>query len=45
MQVEIVPRGLALIDYKLMSVLTLIGFEIVSGLTLIAKVRLSLYLD
>ena len=31
------PRGLALIDYKLVSVLTLIADEIVSDLTLIAK--------
>ena len=34
---ESVSIGLALIDYKLVSLLTLIADEIVSGLTLIAK--------
>ena len=34
---EIVPIGLALIDYKFVCVLTLIDDEIMSGLTLIAK--------
>jgi hypothetical protein len=36
---KIVPIGLALIDYKPVSVLKLIVDEILSGLTLIAKLH------